>query len=125
MKWWQTRGLRFKITSLISLSLLAVFGLAFWGVYKYLQADLWNNQVNSALDLNITASLQLEELMITNQWAKVPSMLQNLGKKPWRAAVDDIAIYNDQYKMVAFVGGFQTNNPIQQSDVEVTDIHNQ
>jgi HAMP domain-containing protein len=123
MKWWQTRGLRFKITSLISLSLLAVFGLAFWGVYKYLQADLWNNQVNSALDLNITASLQLEELMITNQWAKVPSMLQNLGKKPWRAAVDDIAIYNDQYKMVAFVGGFQTNNPIQQSDVEVTDIH--
>jgi GAF domain-containing protein/HAMP domain-containing protein len=123
VKWWQTRGLRFKIISLIIVSLVFVFGIVFWAIYNYLQTDLWNNQVNAALDLNITTSLQLEELMITNQWNKVPTMLQNLGKKPWRAAVDDIAIYNDQNKMMAFVGGFQTNNPFQRSDVEVTDIN--
>jgi nitrate/nitrite-specific signal transduction histidine kinase len=50
-------------------------------------------------------------------------MLKNMSNKSWRTSIDNIAIYNDQNKLVAFEGGFDNENPVNRVDLEVTDLN--
>lgn len=122
MTWLRKRSLRFKISFAIIVGLTAIFSIVRYGVSQYLQSNLWNYQVNSALDLNTSIALQLEELMVANEWDKVPLMLKKMSNKSWRTEINDIALFNDQYKLVAFEGEFLMDNPVQQTDVEVSDL---
>ena len=122
MRWWQNRGLRFKVALGISLTLLLILGSVFYGVSGYIRAQLWQHEVDAINEMNSLVAVSLENAMLNNRWDQVQEMLVKMGQKE-RTQIDDIAVYNAQSKLVSFASGFPGGRTVQQQSMaeDVTD----
>ncbi len=122
MRWWQRRGLRFKMTMGISLTLVLILGSVFYIAFQYIQMQLWQREVQAAREINALVPVYLENAMLANHWDQVQEMLMKLGQSE-AIQIDDIAIYSTQSKLVSFASGFTGGRTIRRSSMEV-DVKN-
>ncbi len=118
MRWWQRRGLRFKIAMGISLTLVFILGSVFYLVFQYIQAQLWQREVQAAREMNALVPVYLENAMLANRWDQAQEMLFKLGQNE-AIQIDDIAIYSAQSKLVSFASGFTGGRTIRRASMEV------
>jgi GAF domain-containing protein/HAMP domain-containing protein len=115
---WQQRGLRFKLSLVISLTLLVVLGLSFLGASSYIRSQLWQRETKAAQDLNAMASTLLVDAMMEGRKDKIQEAIDALGKSVG-GQIDSITVYDDQAVLTAFSTGFPGGRTISKASVEI------
>ncbi len=128
MKWWQQRGLRFKVAVGIVLVLLPVLGGTLYGINRYVEGQLWNREIHTAEELSMLLGASIGNAMVTKQVEHLPTMLENLGR-PEETHIEDIAIFTKRKEpagpttyersvLVYFVSGFPGRRDIPRRELE-------
>jgi len=105
MNWWNDRSIRFKATIGISLILLPLLGGAIFGIARYAQGELWQQEILAANNLNAIVSTLVADAMMEGHKESVQSTLVTLGNNVG-GQFDGIAIYDDQSVLTSFATGF-------------------
>lgn len=115
---WRQRGLRFKLSLVISLTLLAVLGLSFLGASSYMRSQLWQRETKAAQDLNAMASTLLVDAMMEGRKDKIQEAIVALGQSVG-GQIDSISVYDDQAVLTAFGTGFPGGRTISRDSVDI------
>ena len=94
MRWWQDRGLRFKLILGINSVLLLLLGGSFLGISGYVRAQLWQREVRTAENWNAIVATLLEDAMMAGRKDQIQEAIEKLGRSA-EGQIDSIAIYND------------------------------
>ncbi len=115
---WQKRGLRFKLSLVISLTLLIILGISFVGVSSYVRNQLWQRETRAAENLNAMASVLLKEAMMAGRKDDIQEAINTLGQST-EGQIDSIAVYDVQNNLTVFVTGFPGGRVISKSSAEI------
>lgn len=118
MKWWQRRGLRFKLALAISLTMFLILGVAFLGISGYFRAQLWQYEVHAAKNLSAMVYVSLDDAMMIGLKNQIQEALVKLGQSVG-GQLDGIAIYDDQAELTFFASGFPGGRTIQRESMEI------
>lgn len=117
MRWWQRRGLGFKLALGISLTLLVMLGAVFATVSGYVQDELWRREVQAAESTNAMAGVLLEDAMMVGDTSQIQQALEKLGRSGGDR-IDSVAVYNDRNVLTSFASGFPGGRHIQRTSME-------
>jgi GAF domain-containing protein/HAMP domain-containing protein len=117
MRWWQRRGLRFKLALAIILTMFLILGGAIFGISQYIRAQLWQREVQAAENLNAISAILLEDAMMSGRKDHIHEALVKLGQSA-RGRIDSIAVYDDQAVLTSFASAFPGGRTIQRESLE-------
>jgi nitrate/nitrite-specific signal transduction histidine kinase len=122
MRWWQQRGLRFKLAFGIVLTMVIILGIATFVALEYIQAQLWQRETQAAEHLNAMAETLLVDAMMAGRKDTIQAALTKLGQSIG-GQIDSIAVYDDQALLTAFATGFAGGRviPVDSLAVALTD----
>ena len=115
---WRQRGLRFKLTLGISLTMLVILGISLFIASQYIQNQLWQRETQAAMNLNAMTATILEDAMMVGRKDKIEEAIQALGQSV-SGQIDSIAIYDDQEVLTEFATGFPGGRTIQRSSLGI------
>jgi methyl-accepting chemotaxis protein len=96
-----------------------VLGSIMYGVNGRVQEQLWGREVQAALQTSTLVSSSLEKIMLANTWDQAEEVLQTLGQKE-EAQIEDIALYDEEYRLLSFVSGFPKGRAISERSLSKT-----
>lgn len=129
MTWWQQRGLRFKISLGVSMVLIVVLGVVLYGVVRYIREQLWQREVQAALEMNDAVIANAESAHIAQGWTLAMEAVSRVGEKA-EGQIETIAIYalrdeqvgdlvyKDRKVMIGFASGFPGARDIDRSNLQ-------
>jgi len=119
---WKQRGLRFKLSLGISLTLLIILGISFWGAANYITAQLWQRETQTARNLNAITATLLEDAMMAGHKDNIQEAIETMGKSVG-GHIDSIAVYDDQSVLTSFATGFPGGRAVSYESlaIEVSD----
>jgi GAF domain-containing protein/HAMP domain-containing protein len=115
---WQKRGLRFKLSLGIIITLVIILGISFIGASGYIRNQLWQRETNASDNLNAMSAALLEEAMMAGRKDDIQEAINMLGNSVG-GQIDTIAVYDDQSVLTAFATGFPDGRVISRSSVEI------
>ena len=120
MRWWQNPGLNFKVALGISLTLIIVLGISFFGISQYIRARLWQNEIQKTETINAIAKNLLDEAMLAGRKDTIHAALVSLGQSVGNQQLDSIAVYDDDYQLTSFASGFPGGITVSKEDMPKT-----
>ncbi len=106
MRWWQNPGLNFKVALGISLTLIIVLGISFFGISQFIRARLWESEIQKTQNINAIARILLDDAMLAGRKDTIHAALVTLGQSAGNQQLDSIAVYDDEYQLTSFASGF-------------------
>jgi GAF domain-containing protein/HAMP domain-containing protein len=106
MKWLPKLGLRAKVSLAITITMVIILGLAFWGISQYIRARLWQSEIQKTENINAVAATLLDNAMLAGRKDVVAEALSSLGKNVGGQQLNSIAIYNVKNELSSFASGF-------------------
>ena len=98
MKWWQQRGLRFKIALLVAMALLVVLGTIFAAFILITRDYLREREVQTALQTTALLQDSWRNEMLANDWQSLAEGARLLGETSQNPPIETIAIYTQRYE---------------------------
>jgi len=118
MRWWQRRGLGFKLALGIALTLVLTLGVVLYYATSYSEKQLWQRELENAENVNAMVAVLLNDAMMSGRRDLVQEALEKLGQSVG-GQIDSLAVYDDQNVLTSFASGFPGGRTIQQQSMEV------